>query len=302
MRKDIEFLSKGTKCKGWLYLPENQPEGKKTACVVMAHGLSAVKEMFLSNFAEKFCDAGLAVLVFDFRFLGESGGDPRCQVVPHEQLEDYRNALTWASLQPEIDPNRLGIWGTSFSGGHVFHLAAFDRRIKAAVSQVPNICAWKTVLKQQGQDALLMISAMMAADRAAAYPDPSVNTLPVVAPEGEAAILGTPDAYEFFTGRGEDAYPTWKNQLTMESLEKMMEYDPTGAIKIISPTPLLMIAAESDSLIPIDLVRETFERAGEPKKLIVLPCGHFDVYEKDPFHDQAAEPAADWFTDHLMNG
>lgn len=299
MRKDIEFTSKGLKCKGWLYLPDNLTRGEKAATVVMAHGFSAVKEMFLPNFAEKFRRAGLAVLVFDFRFLGESEGRPRCQILPHEQLEDYKNALTWASSQPEVDADRLGIWGTSYSGGHVFHLSAFDRRIKAAVAQVPNICAWKSILKQQGQDALLMIAEMISADRKATYWDQTVNYLPVVTPPDQMSVLSTADAYEFFTGKGEEVYPTWKNQVTVESIEKMIEYNPTQAIEIISPTPLLVIAAESDSLIPIDLVKEIFAQAREPKKLVALPCGHFDVYEKEPWHEQAASAAADWFTTYL---
>jgi fermentation-respiration switch protein FrsA (DUF1100 family) len=301
MRKNIEFTSKGLTCKGWLYLPDNLAKGDKAAVVVMAHGFSAVKEMFLPDFADQFCRAGMAVLVFDYRFLGESEGEPRYQILPHEQLEDYRNAITWVSYQEEVDPDRLGIWGTSYSGGHVFHLAAFDKRIKAAVAQVPNICAWKSVLKQQGQDVLLMMSEMMAADRKATYWDQTVNYLPVVAPEGQESIMATPDAYEFFAGKGEEAYPTWKNQVTVESIEKLIEYNPTHTIEIVSPTPLLVIAAESDALIPIDLVRETFEQAGEPKKLVVLPCGHFDVYEKEPWHKQAATAATDWFKTHLQN-
>jgi len=299
MRKNIEFASKGLTCKGWLYLPDNLSEGEKAATVVMAHGFSAVKEMLLPNFAEKFCRAGLAVIVFDFRFLGESEGEPRCQIIPHEQLEDYKNAITWVSYQPEIDPDRIGIWGTSYSGGHVFHLAAFDRRIKAAVAQVPNICTWKSILKHQGRDVLTMLSEMTAADRRATYWDQTVNYLPVVTSENQGSILSTSDAYEFFTGKGEDIYPTWKNQVTVESIEKMIEYNPTQAIELISPTPLLVIAAESDSLIPIDLVKDTFVQAGEPKKLVVLPCGHFDVYEKDPWHEQAASAARDWFMTHL---
>ncbi|MCP4755560.1 MAG: alpha/beta hydrolase [Proteobacteria bacterium] len=299
MRKDIEFKSKGLTCRGWLYLPDDLPEGKKAAAVVMAHGFSAVKEMLLANFAERFSAAGLAVLVFDYRFLGESEGEPRCQILPHEQLEDYKNAITWVSQQPQVDPDRLGVWGTSYSGGHVLHLAAFDRRIKSAVAQVPNICAWKSVLKQQGQDALLMLAEMTAMDRKARYADQTVNYLPVVAPEDQVSVLATPDALEFFAGKGEDAYPTWKNQVSVETLEHMIEYNPADAVEIISPTPLLMIAAETDSLIPVDQVKETFERAREPKKLVVLPCGHFDVYEKAPWHDQAASAATDWFTTHL---
>ena len=299
MRRDVEFLSDGLKCKGWFYVPDDIKEGQKVPVIVMAHGFSAVKEMFLSNYADRFIASGMAVLVFDYRFLGESEGEPRGQVLPHTQLDDYRNAITWVSEQPEIDANHIGVWGTSYSGGHVLHLAAFDRRIKAAVAQVPNICGWRSVLMHQGEDALHMVLGMVNADRAARYHNTAINYFPVVATEGQPAVLGTPDAYDFFLRFGEEIKSTWINQVTIESLEKMIESNPADAIEIISPTPLLIVAAENDSLIPIDVVREAFTRAGEPKKLVAISCGHFDVYDIEPYHSQAVGAADQWFRDHF---
>ena len=84
----------------------------------MAHGFSAVKEMYLSNFAEKFAEAGFVVLVFDYRFLGEGEGVPRQHVLPAEQHKDYRNAITWISQHPEVDEQRIGIWGSKPINGH----------------------------------------------------------------------------------------------------------------------------------------------------------------------------------------
>jgi uncharacterized protein len=299
MRKNVEFISQGLKCRGWFYVPDGLAKGQKVPVVVMAHGFSAVKEMFLENYADRFSAAGMAVLVFDYRFLGEGEGEPRGQVLPSSQLDDYRNALTWVGLQPEVDAGRIGVWGSSYSGGHVLHLSAFDRRIKAAVAQVPNICAWRSILKHQGVDALRMLQEMVIADRAGRYPDGSVTYFPVVAPEGQPAILGTPDAYEFFLRTSEGRRKNWINQVTVESIEKMIENDPADAIELISPTALLIVAAENDALIPIEQVREAFERAGEPKKLVVIPCGHFDVYDRQPWHEQAAGSALQWFSDHL---
>ncbi len=299
MRKNVEFISQGLKCRGWFYVPDGLAEGQKVPAVVMAHGFSAVKEMFLSNYAEKFSAAGMAVLVFDYRFLGDGEGEPRGQVLPASQLDDYRNALTWVGLQPEVDAGRIGVWGSSYSGGHVIHLSAFDRRIKAAVAQVPNICAWRSILKQQGVDALRMLQEMVIADRAATYPGGPATYFPVVAPDGQPAILGTPDAYEFFLRTSEDRRKNWINQVTVESIEKMIENDPADAIELVSPTALMIVAAENDALIPIDQVREAFERAGEPKKLVVIPCGHFDVYDRQPWHEQAVGSALQWFSDHL---
>ncbi len=142
MRQDVTFPSKGVNCAGWLYVPDELEEGEERPAIVMAHGFSAVKEMYLSNFAEKFEEAGFVVLVFDYRYFGDSEGEPRGRLIPHEQHEDYKNAITWISLRAEVDPDRIGIWGSSYSGGHVLYLSSFDKRIKAAVAQVPLVNGW----------------------------------------------------------------------------------------------------------------------------------------------------------------
>jgi fermentation-respiration switch protein FrsA (DUF1100 family) len=299
MRKDVAFTSRGLTCRAWLYLPDDLPPEEKRPVVVMAHGFSGVKEMFLDKFAERFVGAGLAALVFDFRNLGESEGEPRGQVFPHEQHEDYRNAITWASRQPNIDAERIGVWGTSYSGGHVLHLGAFDRRIKAVVAQVPAVSVWGQIVRSGGTAALHGLLAIVTADRIARYDGGKGGYLKVVGAPGEPCVLGTPDAYEFFQKTGTDRAPTWQNAVTLESLERMIEYDPVDAIEIVSPTPLLLIAAEQDSLISIDAVREAFGRAGEPKRLEVLECGHFDVYDSEPWFSRAADAATGWFRDHL---
>jgi len=145
MRRDIEFRSKGTICRGWFYTPDLTRAGRGFPAIVMAHGFSAVKEMRLDRFAEAFAEAGLASLVFDYRGLGASDGMPRQDLDPHEQIEDYRNAISYARSLPEVDRDRIGIWGTSYSGGHVLMVAAFDKRVKAVVSQVPLIDGWEVM-------------------------------------------------------------------------------------------------------------------------------------------------------------
>ena len=300
MREDVSFASKGLACRGWLYTPDGLAEGSKAPAIVMAHGFSGVKELDLANFAEPFCGAGFVVLVFDYRFLGESEGEPRSQVLFHEQQEDYRNAITWLSRQPSVDPERIGAWGTSYSGGHVLYLSAFDRRIKAAVAQVPAIGTWRSIVAQAGVDALRFMSALTTADREARYPDGEHGYMPVVAPPGQPAVLGTPDAYAWFVAGGAEGAPTWRNEVTIESVEQLVEYDPAAPIELIAPTPLMLVAAENDTLIPLHSVRDAFERAGEPKALKVVPCGHFDVYHDEPFHSDVLAAELDWFRTHLV--
>ena len=138
MRHDIEFLSKGTLCHGWLYVPNNLTGGEAAPGIVMAHGFAGVKEMGLEGFAEDFEAAGFITLVFDYRFWGESEGEPRNQIFALEMVEDYRNAITWLSERPEVDSQRIGIWGTSYSGGLCLYVGTHDKRVKAVVAQVPS--------------------------------------------------------------------------------------------------------------------------------------------------------------------
>src|SRR4051794_24754008 len=135
MREDIEFPTEdGVTLRGWHYTPEGV---EKAPLVVMAHGFSAVKEHLLDDFAEYFCDGGLGVLVYNNRNLGASDGTPRGEIDPWQQVRDYQTAITWAQTQPWADPERIGVWGSSYSGAHVLVVAALDRRVEAGVPPGP---------------------------------------------------------------------------------------------------------------------------------------------------------------------
>ncbi len=121
--------------------------------------------MYLEPFARRFAQAGIAALVFDYRYLGASGGEPRQRIHPRDQIEDYRSALTWLSLQPEIDADRLGVWGTSFSGGHVLHVAAHDPRVKAVVSQVGAMDLNQTIRFLAGPEMFAALEQMTVQER-----------------------------------------------------------------------------------------------------------------------------------------
>ena len=296
-RKDVMFSSQGLKCAAWYYVPSGLKEGEKRPAIVMAHGFTAVKEMFLDGFAKKFAEAGMVVLVFDYRYFGASEGEPRAQLFYHEQLQDYRNGISWVSMQKEVDPNRIGIWGTSYSGGHVMHLGAFDRRVKAVVAQVPMTGQWEAYYRSLPAEQIAGAFGWFSQNRADQYAKGAVNYITVAAPEKEPSVVPLKEWYDAFMALSKNA-PTWLNRVTIESLEIGMEYDPTAGIEHISPTPFLMIIASEDIITPTELEKKAFDRAKEPKKLVVVPGRHFDAYH-GPKHEAFVTPAVDWFTQYL---
>ena len=299
MRRDVRFTSQGSQCVGWLYLPDNLDAGGKAPGIVMANAITATKEMVLPAYAERLAAAGYACLAFDFRFLGESEGEPRGQLFAMEQIEDLRNAISWLSLQPEVDANRIGAWGASFGGAHVLYLAAFDKRIKAVVAAIPR-CApstpWFTSSAARGWR---QIQGFLGWDRTTRYQSGAVTTMKTVSDGSENAMLPNPEANEFYNRQAATIAPNWNPQVTVESLEKLLEYDPTYAIEFISPTPLLMIVGEQDMSQPANLSLEAYARAGEPKKLVMMPSGHTEMLEKAELVEQSANEAIDWFRQHL---
>jgi len=294
MRTDIELVSEGVTCRGWLYVPERGSADAPVPAIVMAHGFSAVKEMRLDRFAEAFAAAGLASVVFDYRGLGASDGEPRQDLDPYAQLRDYRNAISFARRRPEIDPARIGVWGSSYSGGHALMLGALDRRVRAVVAQVPLIDAYAW-LRGLGDEPLASLLAAQIAERERIYDGGEPAMMPVTG--DPTAALAAPDAEAWFGAMAKLA-PTWRNSVTLRSWERILEYSPLRWIDRIAPTPLLIIAAEHDVVCPVHLAREAFTRAGEPKKLVVLPVGHFDPYEA-PCFTAASGAAVEWFTTHL---
>jgi fermentation-respiration switch protein FrsA (DUF1100 family) len=298
VRRDVTFASQGVDCAGWLFVPDELAEGQQAPAIVMANAFSATKEIYLSNHAERFAAAGFVVLAFDYRTFGDSAGEPRCQVFPHEQVDDLRNAISWLGTQPEVDATKIGAWGVSVGGGHVMFLSAFDKRIKAVVAMIPAINQWENFLTAMPKDAFFGFLGMLTADRQARYTSGQVNYMQLVAPPGEMGMMPN-EAYEFYTKAQQTVAPKWENRVTMESLEKFAEYDPTGPIHLVSPTPLLMIVAEQDQIIPATLAQAAYERAGEPKELLMLACQHTDVYNVEPWLSQSADAATNWFTTHL---
>lgn len=295
-RRDIEFDAEGVTLRGWFYPGENA--AGPAPAVVMAHGFSAVKEMYLDSFAEFFAAAGLNALVFDNRNFGASDGEPRQEIDPWAQVRDYRHAITYASTLPEVDSTRIGVWGSSYSGGHVLVVGAIDRRVKAVVSQVPLVSGHDNLRALVRSDFLAGLREQFDADRLARFRGEPPAMVPVVDEDPLApSALPTADSWQWFTETGKTRAPAWRNEVTLRSIEMFAEYEPQTYLPYISPTPLLLLPAYGDHLVPAELTIAAYEQAREPKKLIILPGGHFDAYVKG-FAD-ASGHARDWFVQHL---
>ena len=166
IREDVVFDAEGAKLHAWFY-PGHEDLGS-APCVVMAHGWTSTKKMYLDKYAEVFARAGLAVLVFDNRGWGQSGtaqNKPRHEIDPWEQIRDYQHAITFAQNRSKVDQARIGVWGTSFSAGHAFVVAAIDRRVKAVCGQAPFISGRATYSNLARVNNLVVGPEMFATDR-----------------------------------------------------------------------------------------------------------------------------------------
>ncbi len=308
MREDVEFAAAdGTVLRGWYQRP--RAAGGSAPVVVMSHGFGAVKEMYLDIVADGLARAGLACLVHDHRGFGASDGEPRGEIDPFLQIADLRDAITYAQQLEGADPERVGVWGSSYSGGHALVLGATDARVRCVVSQVPTVSGARNTLRRFPGDGLSELSSRFAADRAGRMrgePPMTVPIVPGLAPEDVArSDAGDPaprpvgnDQAAWCARTPADRLERWRNAITLRSLELYAGYEPGIHIGRIAPTPLLVICMTEDTVTPTDEILAAYERAREPKRLLLRPGGHFDVYG---IHREAAIAAtADWFAAHLL--
>jgi fermentation-respiration switch protein FrsA (DUF1100 family) len=262
----------------------------------MAHGFAGIKEHGLERFAQAFAAAGFVVLVHDHRNFGTSGGEPRHDVEPWTQIADWRRAISYLESRPEVDSDRIGLWGTSYAGGHALVLGATDRRVRCVVAQVPTISGYEQGLRRVSPDALPALeNAFREDDRAQLHGEPPRRQAVVSRDATVAAAYRSTDALDFYL----QPIPAglWENTVTLRSTRAARMYEPGMWISRVSPTPLLLVVARDDTITAADLALAAYERALEPKRLALLPGGHFAPYT-DQF-GPAEAAATTWFREHL---
>src|SRR3984893_2756431 len=293
--RNVAFEAEGgDHLRGWLFTPATVR--KRYPAVSMAHGYGGVKEHGLRRFAQAFTDAGFVVLLHDHRNFGASDGAIRHDVDPWRQIADWRRAISFLESQPEVDATRIGVWGTSYAGGHVIVLGATDRRIRAVVSQVPTISGFEQGLRRIPPDAIVALENAFSEDeRAQLRGEPPRRQLIVSADPSLPASYRSKDAIDFYL----QPIPPgiWENTVTSRSTRAARMYEPGIWIPRVSPTPLLMVVALNDTITVTDLALAAYERALEPKKLVTIPGGHFDPYLGQFLTSSAAAVAS--FREHL---
>ncbi|MGY3303213.1 fermentation-respiration switch protein FrsA (DUF1100 family) [Pseudomonas sp. PvR086] len=294
-RTDIAFEAEGgVTLRGWLYIPTGGTA--PYPAITMAHGYAGAKEHGLEPFAEKFASNGFVVLLHDHRNFGASEGTPRQDIDPWSQIADWRRAISFLEDQDAVDAKRIGLWGTSYSGGHALVLGATERRLRAVVAQVPTISGFEQGLRRIPPDAVVAIEEAFTADeRAQARGEPPRRQAIVSADPAVPASYRTKEAIEFYLQPVPDG--AWENNVTVRSTRAARMYEPGTWIARVSPTPLLMIVALQDTITLTDLELAAYERAVEPKRLVTIPGGHFDPYITR--FDQSSTAALDWFKEHL---
>ena len=308
MRRDIEFEGHGgVVLRGWLYLPEGASAAAPVPGVVMAHGFSATKEMALDAYAAVFAAGGLAVLVYDHRGLGASDGEPRQVINPWAQTRDYRYGIGWLAARPEVDRERIGVWGSSFSGGEVLVLGAVDERVRAVVASVPFaglgadysdpavVAAKFCVLR----DALCDLSGASPADVTDAPRGPLAVVHEPGEAEGVAVFLGQAEASEWFLDLGRRDGARWQNQVWLQAaFGSEPAFDPGVAVAHMH-APVLFVVATCDVVAPTAVAVAAFDRAPEPKRLEMIEGHHFTPYVGDACA-YAAAVSRDFFRTALL--
>jgi dienelactone hydrolase len=293
-REDVRFTSGGDRISAWLYRPER---GGDAPLLVMAHGLGAVRTMRLDAYAERFSAAGYACLVFDYRNFGDSEGRPRQLLDIGMQLADWAAAVAHARTLDGIDHDRIGVWGTSFGGGHVIATAARVPGIRAAVAQCPftdGLASARTV-----SPAIFGRAGVLGArDIIAARLGRPPVMIPAAGKPGEVALMNAPDAYDGYMRLVPEGQ-TVPNEVAARFALKVAAYRP-GRLAAKVACPILFCVCEADSVAPA--VPTLRYAAKAPRgEVRMYPEGHFEIYVGDAFERVVADQLA--FLDrHLKRG
>lgn len=301
VQRQVEFLSKGIKVRGDLVLPQGSGP---FPLLVMGGGWCYVKEIVMPHYAKAIVEKGVAVLMFDYRCMGASEGEPRQHIDPAAQIEDYKSAITFGETIPEIDPDRIGVWGISYAGGHVLVVGATDPRVKCVVSNIPVVDGYENMRRVHGSQRFHELNETILADRRERTRSGSAGgRMPMSSktPFTELSTWPFPTIHTVFHDIKAREAPRHEHWSTIESTELLMSYDVAPFARRLYDTPTLMVVAEGDEITLWDLEIEVFNSIpAARKKLAVLPkVSHMSLYSKQNDLAVAGRLAAEFAAEHL---
>lgn len=287
-RADLTFASGDGSCATWLYTPSGVTRDAPGPVVVMAHGLGGLRTERLDAFAERFAAAGYSCLVFDYRTFGASPGEPRELLDIARQREDWRAAVAVARTLPTVDPDRVVVWGTSFSGGHVLVTAAEDPRIAAAISQCPFTDGLASALAMDPLTSA-RVTALAAADLAASRVGRGPVRVATYGAPGSTALMTAPDVVAGVEALMPDAAAGPKRVAARIALQIPLAFPGRRAKDV--RCPLHAVVCERDTVAPAKQTRRHVERAAHAE-VLSYDTGHFDIYVGDWFERNVTDQLA----------
>ncbi|MFW0793655.1 alpha/beta fold hydrolase [Gordonia sp. CPCC 205515] len=282
-RRNVQFRSGKQWCRGWLYLPDE--DAPRPPIIVMAHGLGAVIQMRLDAFADRFCDAGYACLVFDYRHFGDSDGTPRQLLSIRRQLDDWAAAIAHARTLDDVDTGRVVLWGSSFGGGHVMVAGARDPKVAAVIAQCPFTSGTASTLALDPISAA-KVTARGIADLAGSVIGRKPVTVELAGRAHDAALMTAPDAVDGYLPLVPEDYDFTNAVAARVGLSIPLHHPGRSLTQITCP--VLVCVCDHDTVAP---PRPTvrYARNGPTTQLIRYPLGHFDIYVGDAFEEVVAD-------------
>ncbi len=289
-RQDIEFYSEGKLIKGHYYLPPNTDGGSPIPGMVLCHGFAGFKELLLPNFANHFAQNGLGVLVFDYRGFGESEGEAG-KLSPTLQIQDIKNAITFMEAQKEIDPNNIHLWGTSFGGANAVMVASQDNRVKSLIVQLTFASGRRVITGEMNRDELEKLEATLKKIETKLVLQNKNMLVPI------AKVLTDAQSLEFYQEK-KDIFPQLNIKIPFLTLKETMGHNPEEQLSKLKQ-PILICAAEKDSVNPLSESQILFEKSPEPKELFIVPnASHYEVYE-GPLFNELFSKQISWLKKYL---
>lgn len=292
VKEPISFYSEGHKLDGDLYLPDGLGADDIRSGVVLCHGYTGVKDLYLPDNARILCDAGYAVLTFDYKGWGKSEG-ARDRLAPHSRVADVQSAMTFLGAQPQVDENSLGIYGTSYGGATVVWTAAIDERARCVVSVVGVGHGQRWMRSVRRPDEWVDMQARSKGDRI----ERTLNGESERADRGEILLADRQSAALAAAAR--KGNPNAINTLPLEYIDETLQFHAEWVVDKIAPRPVLFITSDDDRLVPPEESESLYAKAGEPKKLVTLKgYGHYEVYV-EPAFSEVMGPTLEWYQQYL---